>query len=246
MRGNNANQDVLNAPEASSYLRVNVQTIRRLARDGYIPAFKVGGQWRFKKSTLDEWAGSQHRRPRQRSILVVDDEEPVRDMVRRVLEKAGFKATTAPGGAEALEMMQREVPDAVVLDLKMPGMDGPTTLKEIRTRWQRMPVVILTAYPDSELMSRALQYPPITLLPKPATSVQIVETVNSVLASQVRGGSDGTGFAPGGSHGPGTSLGSAPGEATPPGDREGHASARLTVLRWDRPAGTAAGQGPGA
>lgn len=176
--------DVLDAQEAAAYLRINVQTVRRLAREKKLPGFRVGSVWRFKKGFLDRWAELQHARPTRRSILVVDDEEPVREMVRLVLEKAGFRVATASGGAEALELMQRDVPDAVVLDLKMPGMDGPATLGQVRSRWQQMPVVILTGYPDSELMSRALRYPPITLLPKPATSAQIVETVKGVLAAR--------------------------------------------------------------
>jgi len=178
------NGDVIDSQRAAEYLRINVQTIRRLARDRAIPAFKVGDIWRFRKSSLDRWAEAQHTLPRRKDLLVVDDEEPVRDMVRRVLEGEGYVVTTAAGGVEALEIMGRGVPDLVVLDLKMQGMDGPTTLKEIRQEWGQIPVIILTGYPDSELMQRALQHPPITLLPKPVTPDVIIGTVKSLVASE--------------------------------------------------------------
>ena len=93
----------------------------------------------------------------------------------------GFRSLTAPGGAEALEIFQRDVPDLVILDLRMPGMDGPTVLREIRKGWGAIPVIILTGYPDSELMNRALEYSPITLLAKPAAAEKIAATVKGIL-----------------------------------------------------------------
>ena len=175
------NDDVLDVRQAAQYLRTSPQTLRRLARRRQIPGFKVGGQWRFKKSILDRWAESQRALPGDATILVVDDEEPIRDTVRRILEKEGFKVVTAARGAEALEIMRRGVPDAIILDLKMPGMDGPSLLGEIRREWNGVRVIILTGYPDSELMKRALIHSPITLLAKPAPPEQIVEAVRGTL-----------------------------------------------------------------
>ena len=173
--------DILNAGQAAGYLKINKQTLRRLAREGKIPAFKVGGTWRFSVSWLDRWAESQQRGRAQVNILVVDDEPIVRMSVSDVLRRAGFNVATASGGVEALELMRQEVPDLVLLDLKMPGMDGPTTLQKIRQEYGPIPVVILTGYPDSELMNRALSCSPIMLLAKPPTNEQIVETVEKGL-----------------------------------------------------------------
>ncbi|MGD2174301.1 MAG: response regulator [Candidatus Brocadiaceae bacterium] len=181
MRGES---DIFDARDAAAYLKLNEQTVRRLAREKQIPAFKVGGTWRFKKSVLDSWAEAQQDADRARDILVVDDEEPVRDFVRRVLEREGHSVTTASDGAEALELMQDHNPDCVLLDLRMPGMGGPETLKRIREGWGALPVVILTGYPEIALMHRALQYAPITLLAKPVTRDQIVEAVENLLGER--------------------------------------------------------------
>jgi len=177
------NVEVFDAREAAGYLRINEQTVRRLAREGAIPAFKVGGVWRFKKSVLDAWAEAQGM-PRSGGgrILVVDDEEPMLELLRRILAKEGFTVAMTASGKRALEMIGESRPDLVLLDLKIPDMDGPTVLEEIRRKWGDLPVVILTGYPESELVSQALKFSPITLLAKGATDAQIVQTVVAAVA----------------------------------------------------------------
>ena len=173
----NSNVEVFDAREAAGYLRINEQTVRRLAREGVIPAFKVGGVWRFKKSVLDKWAESQGMPRTGGRVLAVDDEQPMLELLRRILGKEGFSVETTGSGKRALELIQQNVPDLVLLDLKIPDMDGPTVLEQIRRKWGDLPVVILTGYPESELVSQALKFSPITLLAKGAPDAQIVEAV---------------------------------------------------------------------
>ena len=175
-------EDLLDVHQAARYLRLNEYTVRRLARESKIPAFKVGAVWRFMRSALHSWMDSQHGLSDERHILVVDDEEYVRYSLRRALEREGFFVTCASRGEEALEHMQREIPGLVLLDLKMPGMNGPEVLREIRRGWDNIPVVILTGYPESELVRRALQCSPITLVAKDASHEKIVETVKERLS----------------------------------------------------------------
>jgi len=173
--------DILDAREAARYLKLNEQTIRRLARANKIPAFKVGGSWRFKKDLLDRWVEHQHASGRRRYVLAVDDEPIVLDFIRPLLEAEGFEVATASDGPSALELMRRHLPELVMLDLKMPGMDGPALLREIRARWRRLPVIILTGYMDSELMTRALPFAPVTVLAKPSDPEQVVAAVRAAL-----------------------------------------------------------------
>ncbi|HLV00025.1 MAG TPA: response regulator [Acidobacteriota bacterium] len=175
--------DVLDAREAAQYLKINEQTVRRLARDSEIPAFKVGGSWRFKRSSLDRWASSQELRQTRRNVLVIDDEEAVRTVLKRALEREEFRVETVASGEEALAKLQDGGPDIIILDLKMPGMDGPEVLRHIREQKEDVPVIILTAYPESTLMERAMQYGPITLLSKPASPDLVVATVRKALPS---------------------------------------------------------------
>lgn len=179
-----AEDEILDAREASKYLKINEQTLRRLARNNEIPAFRVGGNWRFKRSSLDRWAESQELKRRLPHVLVVDDEDAIRVSLQRLLELEHFQVTTADGGVAALEAIREKVPDVVLLDMKMPDMDGPTVLQEIRKAWGSLPVIILTGYPDSELVRSALQFSPITLLAKPATPEQVVTTVRGLIGNQ--------------------------------------------------------------
>ena len=176
-----ANSDVLDARQAGKYLGLHAETVRRFAREHKIPAHKVGAVWRFNRSVLHRWAEAQQMRHTQRNILIVDDEQSIREFLRRTLETEGLRVTTASRGVEALECIRREVPEMVFLDLKLPDMDGSAVLKEIRENYGHVPVVIFTGYPDSELMEQALRYSPVTILAKPASTEQILETAGLVL-----------------------------------------------------------------
>jgi excisionase family DNA binding protein len=164
---------VLDSDEAAAYLRITSHTLRRLARHARIPCFKVGGQWRFRQADLDHWAGAQQEAHKPARVLLVDDEARIRNCVRLMLEADGHHVEEAADGADALACMRRRPADLVLLDLVMPGMNGQETLKAIRTDWPQVPVVILTAYPESDVMEQALLYSPLTLLSKPATGDQI-------------------------------------------------------------------------
>ena len=175
--------EVMSSQGAADYLQFKEQTIRKLAREGKIPAFQVGASWRFRKSTLDAWAESQSRVPPQPSpskVLVVDDEEMIRDLLRTTLEDEGFKVTTAENGAEALKSLENGTFDVVVLDLKMPVLDGPSTLKSIRQQWPELPVIIATAVPESDLMAKTLPYTPVTVLAKPLDMDRLLIAVKMI------------------------------------------------------------------
>ena len=79
-------------------------------------------------------------------ILVVDDEPAIRDTMRMTLEYEGYECLTASSGAEGLTMVERESPDLVFLDIKMPGMDGLEVLNRIRAMRDTLPVVIVSAH----------------------------------------------------------------------------------------------------
>ena len=85
--------------------------------------------------------------PAAGAVMVVDDDTFMREMVRRQLEKAGWQVTEAENGRKALEQMQSERPQLILLDLMMPEMDGFAFVQELRQHpdWQSIPVIITTA-----------------------------------------------------------------------------------------------------
>jgi two-component system, OmpR family, response regulator MprA len=78
-------------------------------------------------------------------VLVVDDDRAVRDALRRVLTLDGYEVQGAEGGAEAIEAVAQAVPDAVVLDIGMPGIDGLEVCERLRLLGNRVPILMLTA-----------------------------------------------------------------------------------------------------
>jgi len=78
------------------------------------------------------------------SILTVDDEATICDVISDFLIKRGYKVRKAQSGEEALELIDDDKPNIVLLDLNMPGMGGEAALKEIKKRYQDLPVIIVT------------------------------------------------------------------------------------------------------
>ena len=78
-------------------------------------------------------------------VLMVDDEDQFRATTKKILSKRGFEALLASNGREAIEMLSQN-PDVVILDIKMPGMDGHEALKEIKKRNPTVPVIMLTGH----------------------------------------------------------------------------------------------------
>jgi len=79
-----------------------------------------------------------------KKILIVDDEPDTVDLVKLVLETEGFEVMTAYSGKECLELLEKDMPDAVLLDLMMPEMDGWEVFKKIRQKFENLPVAMLT------------------------------------------------------------------------------------------------------
>lgn len=81
-----------------------------------------------------------------KTILVVDDEEAIRLLFQEELTEAGYRVVLAKDGPEALAQLERERPDCMTLDIKMPGMDGIDLLRQVRDRYRDLPIIICSAY----------------------------------------------------------------------------------------------------
>jgi CheY-like chemotaxis protein len=95
-----------------------------------------------------------------------------------------YNVRTAADGREGLKEIERQMPDIILMDLAMPNLNGPDTLREIRKRWAgSIPIIVYTAYFDGELMKQAMEHSPFTLLAKPCLAAQILETARRLLRS---------------------------------------------------------------
>jgi len=155
-------ESFLTTEEVLEYLQVNLRTVYRLIKAGKIPAVRVGRQWRFRKRDIDAWLESQRARgtrvpqtsarpspaaaggrPR---VLVVDDEATIRDLLSKTLALAEYDVDIAPDGRTALERLRMIPYDLLITDLKMPGVDGLTVIREARRLKADLPVIIITGF----------------------------------------------------------------------------------------------------
>lgn len=171
--------EILTIRDVASYLKLPVSTVYRLAERRDLPGHKVGRQWRFHKSLLDDWFRQQAATARA-TILVVDDEELARQTLAAAIQTARRQVLTASSGEEALEIARRTQLDLVTLDLVMPGMSGVDTFRALQALLPDLPVIIVTGYPDSALVSRALEVGPFTMINKPIDVTQIQKIVDQI------------------------------------------------------------------
>ncbi len=150
----------LTTEEVLDYLQVNLRTVYRLIKAGKIPAVRVGRQWRFRKRDIDAWLESQRARgarggaaprspasPANRArILVVDDEDTIRELLSKTLALADYEVDVAPDGRTGIDRMRIIPYDLLITDLRMPGVDGLTVIREARRLKNDIPVIIVTGY----------------------------------------------------------------------------------------------------
>lgn len=116
-----------------------------------------------------------------RRVLVVDDEESVRDLLQRILEGAGYTVVTAANGQEALDKLSQLQIVAVLLDIKMPGMSGMEVLQQITTNWPDICVVMATIISDAQTAVKAMKLGAYDYINKPFNHDDVVLKVRRAI-----------------------------------------------------------------
>jgi CheY-like chemotaxis protein len=117
-----------------------------------------------------------------KSVLVVDDSPFDRRLAGRIIESSvGLTPLYAGNGREALELLERESPAAVLTDMQMPEIDGLELVNEVRSRYPGVPVVLMTAHGSEEIAILALQAGAASYVPKRALSSDLIRTLKQVL-----------------------------------------------------------------
>ena len=109
---------------------------------------------------------------RKIKILIVDDEHDFVELIKIRLRKWGYSVIAAYNGKDALDSLEMK-PDIIILDCYMPKMDGITALEKIRKTDKKTPVIILTAYPDIDMMNNAQKLGIIAFIPKITIEVNL-------------------------------------------------------------------------
>lgn len=187
----------LTVEEVLEYLQVNSRTVYRLIKAGKLPAIRVGRQWRFRRRDLDAWLdrepagravdteisrrhlpGADRERPR---VLVVDDEESIRDQLMKMLATEDYQVDAVPDGPTAIERMRLKPYDLLVTDLRLPGIDGLALVREMKRLRSDLAVIVVTGYSTESAAIEALNLGVAGYLTKPFRMRQVLNKAAAAL-----------------------------------------------------------------
>lgn len=117
----------------------------------------------------------------QTKVLIVDDDEVVRLSYQRSLQTAHCNVEAVLNGEDALQALAHKRFDVVLLDLRMPGMDGMSVLKAIKQSWPKSEVVVITGYPTVETAKEAVRLGAYDYLAKPVGPAEIINAASAAL-----------------------------------------------------------------
>jgi DNA-binding response OmpR family regulator len=117
-------------------------------------------------------------------ILIIDDEDSLRQTMARILQRAGYEVTTAATGTEGLTLVAEHPFDLLYLDIRMPDASGLELLKEIHAKFPELPVILFTAQPDLNSAVEALRRGAIDYLLKPLKPQTVLDRTQAILVSK--------------------------------------------------------------
>ena len=178
--------DWLTLGQAANYLGVAQSTIRKWSDGGRLPAFYTpGGHRRFRRSDLDAFLSGSRSAPSRGTplILVVDDDERLREFVRVNLEMDGYAVREAADAESGLAALEEESPDLILLDVMMPGMDGWEMLRRVQERHGvgTIPVIMFSGKADEPTAERATERGAQAFIGKPFDPQQLIESTKQLV-----------------------------------------------------------------
>lgn len=117
-------------------------------------------------------------------VLIVDDQFGIRILLNEVLQKEGYETYQAANGVQALDIVTKNTPDLVLLDMKIPGMDGIEILKRMKAIYEDIRVIIMTAYGELDMIQEAKNLGALTHFAKPFDIDDIRQAVKKYISEQ--------------------------------------------------------------
>jgi two-component system, NtrC family, nitrogen regulation response regulator NtrX len=116
-----------------------------------------------------------------RQILVVDDEERIRQSLNGILKDEGYEVQEAKDGTQALKQLETDPPDLVLLDIWMPGMDGMEILERMKAQIPNLPVIMISGHGNIELAVKAVKLGAYDFIEKPLSLEKVLLAANNAL-----------------------------------------------------------------
>jgi excisionase family DNA binding protein len=177
--------NLMTVKETAEYLRIPLPTVYYLVQRGQLPAVQIGGRWRVKKDVVDREI-LRNEEEGQPTVLVVDDDTGLQNMFKLFLKKQGFSRIVAGTGKEAISAMEKQKFELCFLDLQLPDITGDEVYKQAKRIQPDLPIVIITGFPDSQMLDNILKFGPVTVLKKPL-QVEALQQTMKMLGHKMTG-----------------------------------------------------------
>ena len=176
--------DWLTLGQAAKFLGVAQSTIRKWSDQGRVPAFYTpGGHRRYRRRDLETFLdrSGPGGRPSGPLVLVVDDDERLREFVRVNLELEGYTVREASSAEDALDAIEDQAPALVLLDVVMPGVDGWQMLQRMQERYGSIPVIMFSGKVDPATADDAEERGARGFIGKPFDPRQLIERAKQLV-----------------------------------------------------------------
>ena len=171
--------NLMTVKETAEYLRMPLPTVYYLVQRGQLPAVQIGGRWRVKKDAIDRDVLRTEEQG-QPTVLVVDDDSGLQSMFKLFLKKQGFSRLVVGTGKEAIAAIQKQKFDLCFLDLQLPDFTGDEVYAQAKEIQPELPFVIITGFPDSQMLDNILKHGPVTVLKKPLKIEKLEQTLRQL------------------------------------------------------------------
>jgi len=173
---------LLTVRDVAQLLHVHPNTVRQWSDHGLIKTYRVGtrGDRRFNREDVNRVVVTA--KPNLRgAVLIVDDDPGVRQLLEDVVVEQGYKATAVESGERALEELEKQRFDLVLLDLVLPGLMGLEVLRSIKAKSKRTVVAVITGSGDDPIALEAMSLGPLFFILKPFEMADVIEVLDATM-----------------------------------------------------------------
>ena len=159
--------ELMTTSETAEFLRIPRPTVYYLINKGELPAVRISGRWRIRRSLVEEKLNLSSDRGAAPVVLAVEDDPHLQALYRAFFKQLGFIAVVVGTATEALKQARHQDFNLAFLDLQLPDLSGDELFLRLKQIHPALPVAIVTGFPESHMLESILKVEPLLVLRKP-------------------------------------------------------------------------------
>ena len=176
--------ELMTTKEASEYLKLSYMTLYKLAQQGEIPAYKLGGHWRFNRTVLDNWFANKSK-VIERNVLIIGDDLDTLEINNLIANRGDFKVTTAKNPERAYKELELAKYSIIFLISKPAAITNAEIISEIRLRDKKATIVLTAKQGNEPIALDALSAGPLFIIQKPFQESDILKILHSLDSQEI-------------------------------------------------------------